>query len=186
MIRRSTWVLFGISILLIASAVLWNRSRRAQENVPEPTSALEFLFEAPEERITGFTISSAENVEVELRKDIDGTWLLIKPESDTVDADRIESALLELGAFRVISRINSQLGKDLIGLDPPQYSMLVELDEGDPIQVFIGNATPTPGGYYAYVEGQPVVVVNSFSVENVIDLIDNPPILTTPTPTSSS
>lgn len=186
MIRKSTWFLIGVFIILLVGAVFWNRYEKTQQNLAEQTAKLDFFLEAPVERITGLTISSADGEQLVLQKSEDGSWMLIQPEGGHPDVERIDSVLLEIESFRVVSKLNSQIDKGLVGLAPANYSLVVELENDGQIQAYFGNETPTPGGYYAYVKGEPVVVVNSYSVDSLLDLLDEPPIINTPTPTSES
>jgi hypothetical protein len=71
---------------------------------------------------------------------------------------------------------------DTIGLNPAAYQIMITLDDEQQQTAFIGNLTPTGTGYYGFLEGQPEVVVEKVSIDNLLSLLTDPPILNTPTP----
>jgi hypothetical protein len=182
MIRKSTWMLLGVFALLLVSVFLWNRVRNSQDINAESESQMEFFFDLREGQIVGLEFSSVDSSRVVMQKNVAGDWMFVEPEYGNPDLAQIESLLFELASFRVISTVSSQLEKNVIGLAPPQYTLNVELNTGELIQAFFGDETPTQGGYYAYREGQSILVVNGLTVENLINLISSPPVKQTLSP----
>jgi hypothetical protein len=64
----------------------------------------------------------------------------------------------------------------------PAYRFKVSFQDGKQKTVYIGKLTPTKSGYYARLEDGNPVVVSKYAVENLINLLDKPPIAT-PVPT---
>jgi hypothetical protein len=52
--------------------------------------------------------------------------------------------------------------------------------------VKVGKLTPIQNGYYTKVDDGPVTVVNNYSLDAFLKMLDHPPVLETPTPTVSA
>lgn len=182
MIRRPTWVLLAIFIILIGVLFLWQRSQVVSSGNATPTPAIEFLFETQGETIVRFRFSNMDGHSIEVLKAEDGLWELVEPVEKQGDSARIESGLSTIAGLRLITKLDTDLDKRIIGLDPPVNELEIELENGENMVAFIGELTPTGGGYYAYVEGEPLIVVDSFGIESLIKFLTDPPIFETPTP----
>lgn len=181
MIRKSTWILLAIFILMVAGVFLWQKSQDSQSEEETPNEAVEFLIDTKGILVVGLRISSPDGHSMEVRKKADGMWELIGSEDKQIDLGRIESTISSVEELRLVTKLNTELDKKIIGLDPPRYKLEVELENQDLIVALIGEETPTQGSYYAFIDSNPVVVVSSYGVENLIKLLNDPPILRPPT-----
>jgi hypothetical protein len=180
MIRRTTWILVVIFLLVLGGAVIWQRSREQAAAQVTPTQALAYLFEATNNPIQELTVTSANGERVVAERGENGIWTLVVPEGQSADVGRIEEAAVNAGTLQVISSLNNPPALIDVGLEPARYEVQAILEDGQQHTVFIGNKTPTEGGYYAYHEGGSLVVVDPYGVDSLIALVNEPPIALTP------
>lgn len=186
MIRKPTLVLLVIFVVMAFGVVLWQKSRSEEEASTTPAPGIQFLFETGGRRISGIVIYDSLGGRVELQRLENDTWTLIDPADGVADETRIQSAVSEIEALRLLSDLESLPEKDIVGLDTPAYYIKVIFEDGQQKLAAIGNATPTGSGYYVSLDGGPVWVVNKMGVDNLVELLDDPPVIRTPTPTPTS
>ena len=181
MIRRSTWIIFGIFILLIAIVLIWQRVQENQQAQIIPTPATSFLFDLAGKSITGIVISSPGGHTVSAKKTSDGNWILDEPAGQPADAGRIDAAVGTASGLQVLSTLNKVGDLETLGLNPASYQIELILIDGTRLHAFVGGLTPTQSGYNVLIEGQPLKIVERYSLEEVLSLFNDPPILQ-PTP----
>jgi hypothetical protein len=125
-------------------------------------------------------LNGEDGAKVVINKDIAGSWVLVEPASDAADISRIEASVSQYGTLRTLSKLESRIDLADIGLDQATYRIVVILSNGEQRMAFIGNVTPTGSGYYAYADGEPVQVVNKFNVDSVLEILNDPPISSSP------
>lgn len=182
MIRRTTWILLVIFLLVLGGAVIWQRSKDQAVAQVTPTQTLAYLFEANENPVQELTVSSADGKRVIAERGEDGIWKLNEPAGQPADVGRIEEAAANAGALRVLSSLSNPPALNDVGLEPAKYEIRVILTDGQEHIIFIGDKTQTESGYYAFHEGGSLVVVDPFGVDSLIALVNEPPIALTPTP----
>jgi hypothetical protein len=234
MIRRTTWILLGIFVLLLG--LVWalrnpefnlGGLEEATPTVQETTALLLDLqpaavvsleiqaVGAPAARatataqavetlqaalldtptatptiavtgtLTATLVSTPEPVEytqVVYEKDANGAWTLLEPQGNLSDAGTVEAALGQLLLTNPIDTLETAPPLEAIGLQPPRYVVKITLEDGSERTVLIGGPTVTGSGFYLQVDGGPITVVNQFSVQAVIDLLENPPLAIPETP----
>jgi hypothetical protein len=183
MIRRSTWIMLGAFVLVVAAALVFQRAQERSAAEATPTPGLTYLFDVQDETLIGLRISDAQENSVAVQRDEGGEWTLLEPSGEPADQSRVESAVSQAGTLRILSTLDQTLDLNVIGLDAPSYQISVTLASGRRITALIGSQTPTGSGYYAKVEdGGPQQVVNKSSVDSLLELLTNPPIAPTPSP----
>jgi hypothetical protein len=185
MIRRSTWILLGIFLVLGVGAILWQRSQdqKTAEATPSPGASL--LLEAGAQTISKLRITASTGGLIALEKDPSGGWILVNLPAETADGTRIGSVLSDITGMRILTEIETPPQNDVIGLEPPDYRLTIGYATGTEDEVLIGSKTTTQSGYYATLNGGPVVILNAFNVENVLKILTDPPVVKTPTPSPS-
>lgn len=183
MIRRNTWIALGLFAVLLLLAVFWERIPAF--NPPEETPTA-MPYNPP---ILGFT---AEQVRILSIRDIEGlealyryqneAWVMIAPDilsADQIDQVMVSQAVYQLAGWQSTTSIDTILDLEAVGLSTPSYTITITLEGGDEIQVFIGDQTITQTGYYLRLPKLQPLVVNSFSVDPVLDLLRTPPLVET-------
>lgn len=183
MIRRSTLVLLVIFVALVAGTIFWQRSqvnKAAAETTATPGSQLLFHFKG---NIAGLRLERTSGGLLELGRDAQGAWQLVYPKADGTDVAAVEGAVSQLISTPVLSTLEEGPSMEAAGLATPVYRLLINLDDGSQTVMNIGNVTPTGTGYYVLVSQQGISIVSKVSLEPILKLLDNPPIMPTSTPT---
>lgn len=182
MIRKPTLVLLLIFIMMVVGVYFWQRSQSEPEIPSTPGPEVQFLFETGGRKIGGIILYDSLGGRVELRRSVQDEWILIEPASESPDETRIQSAVAEIESLRLLSKLESPPEKELVGLDKPSYFIKVVYADGQEELVSIGNETPTGSGYYVSLDGGPAWVVNKLGIDSLLELLRDPPVMTTPTP----
>jgi hypothetical protein len=82
----------------------------------------------------------------------------------------------------VIEKMQNAPSLEAMGLAAPRFRLLVSAADGRQMYADIGNETPTGSGYYVLSSDRSVSIVNNFSLEPILGLIDNLPPASTATP----
>jgi hypothetical protein len=186
MVRRSTWIVLGIFILLAAAAVLWPRLQKeneTQEATPtvQPDQPLIFDLDSQDMLWIQVTDAAGEQIEVE-RESAEADWVVVGESPETSDSFRIGSVAGQLLAMRATRTFETELGVDTVGLDNPAYTITIRTTAGDEIVTRIGNLTAVGSGYYIQVDDDPVVIVAKLVLDEILSILTEPPLMPTPTP----
>lgn len=121
------------------------------------------------------------NGNVLIGRDADGLWELEQPINPAIDLGTMEMRITDLLNLKAKQVILTDLSDEAIGLDSPTGQIEVTMKDGTTNKYFIGTKNPLDSGYYARNEAGTIVLLNTTSVENVLDLITVS--YATPTPT---
>jgi hypothetical protein len=183
MIRRSTWIVLGVFAVMLV-AVLWSTMAGPSVATPaDATSTPAPLWSiAPQDIQTLKVEALGTGTVVTAHRDQSAGWALDQP-TGLADVGR-----LEIAADSLVSLIPSDTAPaaDLAsyGLDNPGWHVTLNLTDGRRLELLIGQTSPTGGVVYVkQPDTDTVYLVSSYSIGNVTDLTDNPPVAT---PTLSS
>lgn len=185
MIRRSTWIVLAIFLLAVGFVYYWNNR---EPDTPEPAPLVEeqpsLLFEIPEDvAVTGMRVESAEGELLEIQRvDGEADWALIEPQHDDTDSEAVQSAVNQLRNLTVSTSLETGTELQVVGLDTPAYTLALTLSDGQQRKLFIGDETITGTSYYARLQDGSPVVLRKFDVDNIVSMINSPPVLPTATP----
>jgi hypothetical protein len=183
-------VILIIAVVLVAATLYWQRTRESRETSLEatPTAVGEQLeFDFTSAQVSDAIIQDADGNSVILERGEDGSWILVQPEAEMTDSQKVENALTQFLDPQTVSQISGQTPLSDLGLDPPAYRILLGLEDGSEEGVNIGKVTPTGSGYYVLVSGKGFFIIREFSLDQLLNLIIEPPVATpTATPTASS
>ncbi|MEM7112283.1 MAG: DUF4340 domain-containing protein [Chloroflexota bacterium] len=192
---RTTAVLFLILVAL--GGYLYYDSQQEEtavdeETIAEPTVAapaidqtVPLLDGAIANDVRQLDITRAEDgVVATFSHDGLGDWQQVAPTAQAVLTTTLTTQVtgfINLTSNRVFSSTENPLSA--YGLDAPAYTIGLNTLAGDGTSkaytLSVGNETPTNNGYYVQKPGDPrVYVVAKGSVDNMINLIDNPPLPT--------
>jgi hypothetical protein len=185
MIRRPTWILLAVFVILLGATWFWQRSQKGKvEEQPTPTPAPR-LLDLDTGTIRDFKIADAQGQQLYLRKNGSGTWIIIEPEGQNIDLERVNPVIDQLGFAEMLSTLTTPPAQEQTGLDEPAYVLTIT-DQSDKNYVIeIGSETPTQSGYYVRKDSV-VYVASKNDIDSLVDLLKNPPIqLPTATATGS-
>jgi hypothetical protein len=151
-------------IALAVFAILWgtftyidrHQSRQAAKfEAPKE----EKIFALDSKHITSLTFRPRDGEAVTCQHD-GGTWAIAEPRKLAADQGTLSTVLNNLTTATVDEIVDAH-PSDLkqFGLNPPTYSLEVSTDSNPPkFTLLLGDETPTSGGIYAQVAGNPRVV----------------------------
>ena len=150
-------------IALLVLAALWGaftyvnwRQRRQTAKVETPKE--EKIFTLDSKHITSLTFRPRAEEAVTCQHE-GGTWAIAEPRKLSADQSTLSTVLNNL-TTATVDEVVEQRPSDLkqFGLDPPTYSLEVSTDSNPPkFTLLLGDDTPTSGGLYAQVAGNPRV-----------------------------
>jgi hypothetical protein len=181
MIRRTTWIMLLVFVVVLAAAVVW--SRRPQAEATTPVSTPESLWTYDEADVEGLRIEDLKAGKVvEVHRDPSLAWKMTKPDEEPADAGRVEQAVTWLRSPNVSRVLTSEQDLGPFGLADPKVRVTLMLKDGSS-QVFdVGAPTGIAGTAYIRVQGGDAIqVVSGYSLGDVTGLLDDPPVLPTPT-----
>ena len=183
MIRRNTWILLALFVILLGFLMYYQRSAPTREaKKVTPTAATTYVFPTEETVISGVKVSDQQGRVVALGRDSSGQWALLEPKSSGTDAGAVEQYMSELTTLRVETTLEKPPPPDAVGLITPTYTITVSQNSAAPVIADVGDQTPTGSGYYLQVKGQSsVVIVNKNGLDSFLGILDKPPVPPTPT-----
>jgi len=195
--QRSTIIV--LVLLALLGGVYWytqqedNALSAALAGTPTPLPALPgYLLDPYSKFATSLSIRKADGTQVSLEfKDNlwearSGTTLL-----EPVDQQAADSAAFAVQDLRILSEVEGWTSLADFGLNEENASVMeAGFSDGTSLTVWIGNPTVTGSGYYVRNMDQPgkILVVNKLSLDGILSLPENPPVLptdileSTPTP----
>jgi hypothetical protein len=199
MIKRSTWILLAVLALFIG-AYFYLKAHPLQllTSTPTPTATeSSFLITKGNDTLTKVVITDAQGNTFQMGRDATGNWAIMVGQSPTImvgqsptitqpelaaaDQSQAEAAETQLFALSVLTTLETSPSLDVIGLNPPAYTISLEFSSNGQQVLKVGALTPTGSGYYVQVEDK-IYVISQSSIEAVLELLKNPPYAATPTP----
>lgn len=175
MVRRSTWILLGILVILLA--VFWAVQRTGNgpdeeiDLTPQPTAIS--LFESGAGQAAKVTLTG-EGGRVVYEYAPDGAWSLIEPNEQLVDPASASLAVDQFFSVRVLNELDSPPPLEAIGLQPPLFTITIEMRDGSQQKMHIGAVAPTGGSYYLQNQDGQILVVSKYALDVFLDLLRDP------------
>lgn len=193
MIRRSTWILLLVFVVLVAGVVLWQRHKMqtaSQTTEGTPTVVVEpSLLDFQDKVVTEMGMVGPEGTTLQVEQGAtSGSWMVDGYPPDAADSTHIQNVVDALKTLTVYRSLENPPSLAQLGLANPAYRVLLTLNDGTHIVIHIGDKIPTGNGYYVQVDDQAPVVVAISNMNTIMDLVTTPPLLPTPTvpsPTST-
>jgi hypothetical protein len=187
--RRST-VIFLLLFVVAIGAYYFLKSRKAAQpadvlTTPQATSQVSFLFDATDGVPTSIKVESKTGETVEIARNADNAWTILKPIEASADQGLAEAAASQVTAMRIQDKIQN-VDLDVLGLKSPEYVLTIKFTSGVERKAEIGVITPSETGYYIRNEAGEVVIVSKDSVDALLGLLTNPPYAETPTPSPTA
>ncbi|MBN2147675.1 MAG: DUF4340 domain-containing protein [Anaerolineales bacterium] len=184
MVRRSTWIIVSIFVVLLVGALLLARVQKEEvEEEPTPTlQVIESLFDIDNLVVVQIDFASADGEAVTFQRDtVVGEWSLAGAEPGTTDVFAAGGIAGELFALQIQTRLDNIPSLGAMGLVSPAYTISMTKDNGEKIVLYVGDLTPTGTGYYIQVDKDDPVVVSKVNLDSILGVFETPPLLPTPT-----
>lgn len=195
MIRRPTWIMV-VGLALLAGLVYYMQSvpdnfiKKALDAAKTPTQGVtnETLIPAADGLVSSIEITTADGHGLTLKKDANG-WMFSQDSGTPILADQsaAEQASSQAQGMHLTTAQINPTGVDIsgFGLSKPNYIYKVTTNSGKILTFKIGNATIINDGYYLQKEDGTIAVVEKFSMDALLNLFKQPPLVLTATPTLS-
>jgi hypothetical protein len=183
MIRRNTWILLALFVVLLGAVWFIQRSKTINGVTSTPISVENFLFKNISESITSLRVQDTKSNVVVLDRDPSGSWILKEPAGKPTDAGLAEQTMSQLASLSAVTEITQTQDLNAYGVATPVYTITVTLSGGLQRTALVGNETPTSSGYYVLVDKSSLVIVSKYGMDAFLNVLSNPPILVTPTVT---
>ncbi len=195
MIRKQTWILLAVFILLLGGAFYLQKNPlpSGTKPTPSPTATMLLLPGWKDSDIVKVVLQDAPGSSTQVSQDDKGNWKLIlnTGKETTVAAGMVEQLRSAITSMNVQATLPSGYALDALGLKSPAKTLTIQNKQGQQAVIHIGSATPTGNGYYLQVNNQAPVVVDKGAVDGALSQFDamHPtptPEPGTPSPTSSA
>ncbi len=186
MVRRSTWIVLGLFILLVGFALYFQRyqaNKVANEPTATPTLSPEYLYNLGDAQIDNFKITDNTGNYIQLYRDpVSLKWAIEGVPADTANSTLIASASGQLAKLQVEQTITDTLPLATIGLDTPSYTITLTTSAGSQLVTYVGLQTAIGTGYYIKDETGKIMIVNKSIMDDILKLLITPPLMPTATP----
>ena len=184
--RRST-IIYILLFLVMAGAYYYLNNRAQPADIAltlSPEDTVSYLFSSNDGIPTNIHVESRAGEVVELARNAENAWALKLPLEASADQGSSEAAASQITTIRITDRLPNISPKD-VGLDAPDYKLIVKFTNNVERIAEIGVVTPTGNGYYAR-SGDEIVIVSKSAIDALIGLLSNPPYAETLTPSPAT
>lgn len=178
---RTTLIVVAVFLALLAY-VYFGELRRPTPASATPTPAP--VWNLAKDQIAGLTVRSSDK-ETRVVRSAQGEWTLEAPTQEPADGERIGRVLDNLATLSPTRTFTETAGTlEEYGLTQPALEVILQLADGSTRTLRIGASNPQQTAYYAQVEGATEVhLLPSWLITSLRDLLEQPPVRPTPTPT---
>jgi hypothetical protein len=181
MIRRNTWIVLAIFVVLVGVYWLVQRQPDDEAVTGNPTAVPQSVFITGSETIQAVRLEDSSGRIVQIEIDNQGNWSLSEPETVAADQQRATTLVTQVSNLRSLAVIETPPAPDVVGLATPAYLLTITTSNGGRQVAKIGSLTPTSSGYYVEPGGGPLMVIAKGSIDGLVSNLDDPPIAPTPT-----
>ncbi len=186
MVRRSTWIVLGLFVLLVGFALLFERYQANKVDTAAtatPTVAVVNLYDITSDQVNEISITAATGDNIDLYRDPkSSSWAITNTPVDQADSSQIDSMNSQLLSLQVQETFTQSLTLESVDLASPAYTITLTTKDGRQIITAIGSANAVGNGYYVRVDSGQVMLVNKLVLDDLIGFLTKPPLLPTPTP----
>lgn len=186
MIKRSTWVLLSVMILVVA-AYVFIKANPSKPSVSTPTATGDtFLVTKSDGVLQSLKIYDRKNQTFQMQRDLSKTWVITAPTSGMADQALAGAAETQVGALRIITTLNPAPDSGSMGLEQPTYTLELGFVSGPSHKIEVGKLTPTGSGYYVRYDSLKISVISQSGIDALLNLLTAPPFPATATPLPAS
>jgi hypothetical protein len=186
MIRRTTWILLAIFAVLVGFTWFTQKNqvnKATGTTTATPTSTKAYLFDIDSSQVSEVGIAASTGNQIGFAHDPETTqWAVSDLPADQADSFQIESVLAQLFSLQILETLTQTVPLDSVGLASPAYTITIKKTDGSQVVTHVGFETAVGSGYYVKADDGNVCIVSKVMMDDVLDTLTYPPILTTPTP----
>ena len=146
----------AILLAALGGLVWWSNKKEAEPAKPDPNAPPK-IAEIPSADIVQVDIVKAGSTTT-VKRTSDGKWEIVTPRPSRADEDSVSTLVgtfNSLASDRLIEEKAANLAE--FGLDHPALAVTVTKKDGKTLKLLVGDETPTAGGTFAKIEGDPRV-----------------------------
>ncbi len=182
MVKKPTIFLLLILGLIIVAYLLINRQASlSKEEITPTVQGNDLLITEEEGSLQSIHISSSNDQYFQMQRDTSGAWIITLPSTGIADQSLAGAAETQVGALRIISRIENQNNLKDFGLAEPADTLEFAFSSGAQRVFRVGSLTPTNSGYYLLDDKENLLVVSRSGIDALLRLLVSPPFLPTET-----
>jgi hypothetical protein len=186
MVRRPTWILLVVFAVLIGFTWFFQQYQAKKADIiatSTPTSSPVNLYDLANRQINEIGISDSAGNKIDLYR-VSGTsdWAIAAVPADQADTFQIESVSSQLFSLQVQETLSQTPPLNSIRLDTPAYTITMTISDGSQLITYVGIQTAIGSGYYVRVDSGPIAIVDKVVMDDILNLLKNPPLLPTATP----
>jgi hypothetical protein len=188
MIKRNTWILMAVFVIVLGAAILVQKT-----NVLKPPSSPTVTLNPPllgivNDTPTTIRLVDQHGLDIVSKLDNNNQWTIEQPAGLQISQGSMQMILSDLNGISIQSTLMSPLPLESTGLQLPTYTITITYQSGLSHSLKVGNLTPTQSGYYIQLDTGNTVIVDQSGIDNVVELLRSvtytpTPTLTTETPT---
>ncbi len=188
MMRRSTWIVLGIFVLLIGFTLVY---QRYQANNPAatptfattPTAPPAMLYSLSDTQIKDIKIADNTGSYIDLYQDSNSaSWAIEGVPAGQADSTKIKSISTDLLALQVQETLANTVSLAAVGLETPTYTITLTTTLNQALITYVGTPTAIGTGYYVRQNDGQIMIVDKSSLDPILNALKEPPLLPTPTP----
>jgi hypothetical protein len=171
MVRRNTWILLGLLVVLVGVAffIPWYQGKQPK---PTPTiSAVAAQPVIPSGTVAQFTVQSIGGKKVVVKSAGNNSWTVIDPTNLTYDPNTVGTAAAFFKTAMVQTALPTQPPADAMGINAPTSVITMVMTDGSQKVMRVGKATPTGDGYYVQIDTAPAFTVSSTDLTGLLSLL---------------
>ncbi len=188
MMRRSTWIVLGIFVLLIGFTLVYQRYQ-ANNPAATPTAAATSttppvtLYNLSDTQIKDIKIADNTGSYIDLYQDpASSSWAIEGVPVGQADSTKIKSISNELLVLQVQETLTDTVSLAAVGLDTPAYTITLTTTLNQASITYVGKPTAIGTGYYIRQNDGQIMIVDKSSMDTILNALKEPPLLPTPTP----
>jgi hypothetical protein len=186
---RRTGIILLVTLAALGGIAYYLNLNPEVVATPTPTSGFTSPTQSPlwafdSTQISSLTVvDTAQSLTFRAAVDDSGKWMMTEPQEAEADAARMSALASTVGSLMIARTITESNNLADFGLDAPGYAIEVKLKDGQTFRATVGDKAVTGFSYYVLPEGaQNAVVVSSGSLDTLLLLPGQPPLVTPTAP----
>ena len=172
---KPSGLLVAVAVLAVLGGALYWSNRRQKADAAKPaTDTTPKILSIPDDQITQVTLKKTGGDTTVLDKSAGGKWQITEPKPMRADQDAVKSLVTAVGSLNGDTTVTDK-ATDLsaYGLSTPILDVTVTKKDGKSQDILLGDDTPTGGGTYAKLAGNPHIYTIASYVKSNIDKSSN-------------
>lgn len=184
---RNTLILIAVLAILAGYVYFFEIHK---EEKPTEEELAKVVFDLNPDEIAVLTVRVTEEGKeriARVRREPGQPWQIEEPVQEPAFDTKVTNIVKRFAELEAVRRLEEAPSDVAVyGLNPHQIELTAQLQDGSEHTLLVGDMNPTRSGYFAQRRGNPAVYLVSTSlIQDLKKWVNEPPLVPTPTPTSS-